>query len=567
MEDRVNQFADKVEKALEPVKQLFYDISIGDWFAVGEDTSNIVSGIFNFFSDAIAKVDWQGVGNNIGLFLAGINWTEVFISIGKLLWEAINAVIDLLDGSFDAAPIEMAIISGIALLKWTGLGTIIFTGIKNAIKSKLSNIAEIFTEGGFLTNIGLVFENLFSGLSLKESMIAVFGELGTKIAGIGTVISGLILSVTNFIDMLNDGFSWFNEILMLVGIGLTTVGAIILGAPATVAAVVSGIVAAVATLVIVIKDNWDSIAEWTSELFKKVSEFFSDLWEKIKGIWSTVSNWFNQYVIEPISSFFEGFYTRVSQIFDGLWITIKAIWIIVSTWFNDSVVKPIINFFSPIVAKISGFFNNLWSNIKSAWGNVSNWFNTNIINPVTNAFNTACDKIESLFSSLWNGIKKGVIGAMNGVIGGIETGINTIISGINKIIKGFNKVVSWASKVAEVNWGGVDLVSTVSLSRIPTYQTGGFPEDGWFRASKGEYFGKFDDGTSVIANNNQIISGIANGVRDANTEQNTLLREQNELLRQILAKDMGISSRDIFNTVRNEDNSYKRRNGHSAFAY
>lgn len=47
------------------------------------------------------------------------------------------------------------------------------------------------------------------------------------------------------------------------------------------------------------------------------------------------------------------------------------------------------------------------------------------------------------------------------------------------------------------------------------YATGGFPEDGWFRATKGEFFGQFDDGTSYIANNKQIQNGIATGVEDA----------------------------------------------------
>ena len=45
--------------------------------------------------------------------------------------------------------------------------------------------------------------------------------------------------------------------------------------------------------------------------------------------------------------------------------------------------------------------------------------------------------------------------------------------------------------------------------KYKTYAKGGFPEDGWFRASKGEYFGQFDDGTNYIANNRQIENGIA----------------------------------------------------------
>ncbi len=40
------------------------------------------------------------------------------------------------------------------------------------------------------------------------------------------------------------------------------------------------------------------------------------------------------------------------------------------------------------------------------------------------------------------------------------------------------------------------------------YANGGFPEDGWFRASHGELMGKFDNGQSVVANNLQITQGI-----------------------------------------------------------
>ena len=48
-------------------------------------------------------------------------------------------------------------------------------------------------------------------------------------------------------------------------------------------------------------------------------------------------------------------------------------------------------------------------------------------------------------------------------------------------------------------------------------------------------------------------------------EQNELLRQQNELLMQILEKPTGISSRDIFNATRSEANNYYNRTGNSPF--
>ena len=80
----------------------------------------------------------------------------------------------------------------------------------------------------------------------------------------------------------------------------------------------------------------------------------------------------------------------------------------------------------------------------------------------------------------------------------------------------------------------------VEFARIPmpSYATGGFPTTGQLflaREAGPEMVGKIGTNTAV-ANNEQIIQGIAQGVANANTQQDVLLREQNELLRQILAK-------------------------------
>lgn len=83
----------------------------------------------------------------------------------------------------------------------------------------------------------------------------------------------------------------------------------------------------------------------------------------------------------------------------------------------------------------------------------------------------------------------------------------------------------------------------------PFYATGGFPEDGLFFANHNEMVGKFTNGKTAVANNAQIVSGIASGVRDANSAQNELLREQNALLRQLIGvtseKIAGVTTHDI----------------------
>ncbi len=96
--------------------------------------------------------------------------------------------------------------------------------------------------------------------------------------------------------------------------------------------------------------------------------------------------------------------------------------------------------------------------------------------------------------------------------------INTTLGGIKdpKVKLGVN--TDDASFKLNSIFGGLSTI--IPNFKLPTfrvfgYANGGFPEDGWFRASHGEMIGKFDNGQSVVANNNQIVNGIKNGVYDA----------------------------------------------------
>lgn len=548
MENRAQEFADNIYKYFDPISQLIEDISIGDWFAVGEDVSGIATSIFDFFSNAIANVDWYNVGVQIGNFLNGIDWDGVLESVGQFIWNAINAAIDFWKGAFDTAPVETGIITGFAFLKLTGVGGIIVGKIKNSILKKMGEITSIFTKGGLFNNIGLVIENLFSGLSFKDSLVGVFGTLGTNILGITTTIGGAITAVTNFVDMLKNGFSWFNEILMVVGVGLTAVGAIILGAPAAVAGVVAGIVAALGTVVVLVKDNWEEI-----------SGFFEGLWSKISEVWGIASSWFNENVITPTVNFFVGFGERVSAIFEGVWILVQAAWKIASEWFNSKVVQPIIKTFSPVVESVSKKFRDLWDGIKSTWKSVSEWFRKYVTEP-----------IGGFFEKLWSGVRSGVVGAMNGIIGAIEKGLNWLVYGINNIIGGFNRVVSWAAGIIEVDWEGVDLLPEVTLNKIPIsgYYMGGFPTVGdlFYANERGVELIATKNGRPAVASNGEV-TGITSAIYSTAMEEKELMREQNQLLRAILEKEFGISKNDIGRAARDYAREYTERTKKPAYTF
>lgn len=542
-------------------------------FALLAKTINAwVQGIYTMLTTAIKNVSWKDVLKGITDFLSNLDIKTVEIIVGTLL---IKKIISLKLGSvalaFIGKSLSKAIAEAIAskigfeLVEGAGIGTAIMQAFKTIFAS-------------LSTNLGLLIEGLFSGLSLGDAITAAFGtgavDLLATIGSAFSAIAGTILSIVNFVKMLKDGFSWVNEILMVIGVALATIGAILAGVAALPAVIVGAIVAAVATIVVVVKDNWNAICELFStvgewfngnviepvvsffkNMWETISGFFGSLWNDIVTVWQGASEWFGSTVIEPIVGFFQGFAKRAQQIFQGIWIIIQAIWIVASSWFNDNVITPISNLFNflktliqttiqtakdfvlstwqgvaswfsgTVIQPISNFFNMLKAGITSAlgtaknfvvstWQSVAGWFNSNVISPVTNCFNIMKNGITSAFNYVWSSIKGGVTGAMNYVISKIENGVNFVISGINTLLKGFNNVVSVAAKVVGTNWDGVSLVPKV---HIPRLASGGiFPrgEDGMAFINHNELVGKFSNGKNVVANNQQITEGIKQAVME-----------------------------------------------------
>ena len=137
MTSKASEIAVYISGAFEPIKKIIEDFHIGDFFKAGEDVSLLVASIFNFISNAIDSVDWLGLGNKIGDFLKGLNWTEILKSLGGLIATAVQSALDLWWGSFTAAPFETAIITAFAIMKFTGLGDKILGQLSKQISSTL----------------------------------------------------------------------------------------------------------------------------------------------------------------------------------------------------------------------------------------------------------------------------------------------------------------------------------------------------------------------------------------------------------------------------------------------
>lgn len=227
MENSAVAWADRIEKALEPVKQIFKDFAVGDFFKAGQDTSNLVAGILNWFADAIDKVPWFKIGQKMGDFLAGINWTKVFKSAAKVLVQGLKAAIELYLGMLSKAPIETLLISLVAVpkvLKAIGGSSVVASITKTYNKlNSLSKATEDVVLATKLSKMGYD-ETAATLLSFHPKLAKVttsFKDFGSvvKDKGLFTALNGGITAVrdnmTLFQKALLGGVSAFGEFKLI----------------------------------------------------------------------------------------------------------------------------------------------------------------------------------------------------------------------------------------------------------------------------------------------------------------------------------------------------------------
>jgi len=465
--------------------KLYAALSFGQTFDFTKLGKSIAAGVNNFF----ATFDFGGLAETInvwvqGLFgtltsaIANIDWLSVYDKIIEFLENIDISTIAIVIGAVSIKKIKKAVLAQ-GVISWIGSA---LTKLVVGVPLVLSNI-KILAGGGLIAETGFI-SKLANALALAaggagtlhEALVAVFGVVGTTVAGIASVIGGALLGIVNFFSMLKDGFSWLKEILMVVGTALAAVGAVILGAPALVAAVVAGIVAAVGTAVVLVKEHWEEIKEFFSNLWEGIKEitetvwngikeFFSSVWQGIKDIFSSVGNFFSSVFTSAVNGI-KNAWSGIKNFFSDMWNEIKNIFSSVGSWFGnvfDTAVNGVKNAWS----SITGFFGNIWSGIKNAFGDVVGWFK--------NVFTDAWQGVKNVFSTggkIFDGIKDGIASVF-------KTVVNGLIGGINKVIAfPFNKINGMLNSIRNISILGVEPFSglweknPLSVPQIPKLAKG-----------------------------------------------------------------------------------------------
>lgn len=400
-----------------------------------------------------------------------------------------------------------------------------------------ANFSAALVTIGQITVALLALKTVFSGKEWAATLTALTGKtirystILKKVGGVLLSIAGVLETIKGASDAWVNGLDWSNFAEILVGIGITVGGlALSFGA---LGAQIGGIVGGVVMMVIGIKDAITEGLNWTNGALTAggatlvgalVGSFFGPVGTLIGAAIGLVVGLITDLVIWLVQNWDE-----VSAWFVNLWNGICDWFVGVGQWFKNTWFG-IGDFFKNLWSGISDWFVNLWNGLGTFFVGVGQWIST------------AWSSIGTFFSNLWKGIANGFVTVINGIITGFEAFINFFVKGINWIVSGINKisfeVPDWVPGIGGSRVGfNLDYIGEVSFGRLKGYETGGFPEDGLFMANHSELIGRFSNGKTAVANNEQIIEGISRGVSEATGEQNELLREQNRILARLLSKD------------------------------
>ena len=190
-------------------------------------------------------------------------------------------------------------------------------------------------------------------------------------------------------------------------------------------------------------------------------------------------------IIEPALTIIASVIESLMALLDAVYKTIKKV------FSGDN--QGIVNVWKDFGNKFVGFWQKFYNNVIVKVGD----FFKNIATKITNFLVDVVRKLIEFFSSFG---KK------------VQEATKTAFGGSNPLDKNNNSTASHILK-------GILGITTGGLSFIFTgFANGGFPEDGLFMANHNEMVGKFSNGKTAVANNEQITQGIYQAVLQAMRE-------------------------------------------------
>lgn len=230
-----------------------------------------------------------------------------------------------------------------------------------------------------VTKTGTGIANLYNASILKSGINLTVAAAKT-IAHTAALVANKIAIIASTVAV----GAW-NVICTIASAVTTAFGVAVAFLTSPIGLVVLAIAALIAIVVLLVK-HWD-----------KVKEAAVKCWEGIKNIWSKVSTWFKEKVIDPVVNFFKNNWKTI------LLFMVNPIAGAFKLIYDKC--EGFRNFVNNIVTSVGNFFKNLWTGVKNAAVSAFNAVKNAITTPVNAALNILrgiVNKIKGLFNFKWS---------------------------------------------------------------------------------------------------------------------------------------------------------------------
>lgn len=483
-----------------------------DWNKIGKSFSDGLNGFFKTFdfkSLAQALNEWvDGLEKMIGSALAEFDWKTAF----KSAYEFVSNL------EFDT----IAVIVGTLTIKKVG---------KIAIGGAIGKLLK--------EKLGTLLAKVFSGVTIKQLGISILSLIPSSPGGWDALANGMLDDLEETLNNLFPTlYPIFGKMFGDFLVGFVSVGVASAGNP--IAAIIGGLFTSMP-----IDINWFGEGgvfsfDWAEDWFDHAKEAFETAFDGNRADIMDIGSWIFEgiadgfvgalvFITEPIARFFDEFVKGIKNIF-GIHSPAKEM-------------KPYGEYI--LLGVVEGFTDS-FGNIKTAIGN--------FFDIVEEKF--GLKECKNAFKNLGEGIKS----VWNGAIEKIKSSWNALANWMNEHIK-----IEIPDIKNPISGKTIFKGSEIGLN-IPTFATGGFPypqgENGLFYANSSELVGKFSNGKTAVANNQQITDGIEEAAyrgfmramgNSSNTSNVNITLEGD--------------AQGLFKVVRQQANSYEQRTGNPAFGY
>lgn len=532
---------------------------INGWFEEVDLTKTVqmvqelALGIFESLSQAIRNVEWYKIGTQIMDALESIDWMALLGDLGTLLSDAVVALLDLLlavVGETDWGKVVQDICAGIgnmlANIEWGE----ILAKIGMLVVELVVQLPGIIV--GALGGIADILGGLFEGFGL-DSVAGFFYGIGDAMRSAGSWLKKhLVDPVVNWVKKL---FGIHSPSTVFAEIGTYLIDGLLQGIEDTWRNIVKFFSEKLDGIKKVCSDAWDAIKTATSTVWGNIKSFLSTTWDTVKSTANTVWNamkttmqttwgavksntstaWST--IKTSLSETWTNIKTLAGTTWDSLKSTITTVWTNISTdtstkWNNmktmlsttwNSVKSTASSVFDSIKTSIANVWGNVKTNTTTVWGGLKTTLSTtwgNIKSTAASVFSS----MKSTICSVWDGLESHISRTVDSITDFVDNMRSIVSSGVGVVRDLFDSAVSAArSAISRVSDALSSIGSSVSNAVSSAsawvgdrlgFASGGFPEVGQLfiaREAGAEMVGSIG-GRTAVANNDQIVEGIYQGV-------------------------------------------------------